>query len=185
VAAGWQAQGEPVALVVLLDSFAPNFPERLPWVTPGMFNFLLVLRRVQSYLWKFWILDWKGKRDLLLSAERPFHLRFREWANKRNQELHRPVRGRLARSSPVSEDTQYRDYSGKVVLLRAQQEVLGVRRDPTLGWGSWLHCPLEVQVVPGEHESILFGPRIPRVASLLNDYLEQAYKVHSGAGKES
>jgi thioesterase domain-containing protein len=176
-----QAVGEQVGLVVLLDSFAPNFPKRLPWVTPGLFNFLLVLRRVQTYLWKFWILDKQGKRDLLLSGERPFNSRIREWTNRRYQELHRPVRGRSPQSSPVNEDAPYRDYSGKVVLLRAQQEVPGVRQDPTRGWGSWLRHPLEVQIVPGEHESILFGPRLAKVASILKDDLEKAYQLQSGS----
>ncbi len=180
-----QALGEKVGLVVLLDSYAPNFPERLPWVTPGLFNFLRVLRRVQSYLWKFWILDWQGKRDLLLSEERPFNSRLREWTKRRHQELHRPVRRRLTQFSLFSENTQYLDYSGKMVLLRAQQEMPGVRRDPTLGWSSWFRHPVDVQIVPGEHESILFGPRIPKVANILNNYLEQAYKIQFGSGEES
>jgi amino acid adenylation domain-containing protein len=175
-----QALGERVELVVLLDSFAPHFPERLPWVTPGLLNFLLVLRRIQSYLWKFWILDGQGKRDLLLSGERPIHSRFREWTYKRQKELHRPLRRQSSQSMNDIEGERYRDYSGKVVLLRAKQKLPGVRWDPTLGWSSWFHSPIDVQVVPGEHESILFGPRIAKVASILNDYLGEAYQHQSG-----
>lgn len=169
-----QARGDQVGLVVLLDSFAPNYPEYLPWVTPGIYNFLRVVRRTQSYLWKFWILDWRGKRDLLLSGERPFHSRFRVWVDNRRYELHWPVRVRPDQSSNAEEDTRYRDCSTNVLLLRARQEVLGVYRNPTLGWGTWLHYPLYVQVVPGDHESILFGPRLQVVASILNDSLSRA-----------
>jgi amino acid adenylation domain-containing protein len=180
-----QIQGERVGLVVMLDTFAPNHPVLLPWVTPGLFNFLVVLRRIQSYLWKFWILDRRGKRDLLLSGERPFRLRFKEWFNQRRQELRRPVRRKPSVSQNKDEEAQYRDYSGKVVLLRAGESLLGAKRDPTQGWGSLLRGPLEVQVVPGDHEAILFGPRIPGVARILNDYLEQACKFHSASGEDS
>ncbi len=147
-----QVRGEQVGLVVLLDSFAPNYPEYLPWVTPRIYNFLRVVRRTQSYLWKFWILDWQGKRDLLLSGERPFHSRFRVWVDNRRRELHWPARVRPDQSEKSEEDTQYRDCSTNVLLLRARQEVLGVYRNPTLGWGTWLHYPIQVQVVPGDHE---------------------------------
>jgi thioesterase domain-containing protein len=70
--------------------------------------------------------------------------------------------------------SRYQDYSGAVILLRARQGLLGARDDPTLGWSTWLKRPVEVQQVPGDHESILFGPRIPGVAAILNGYLERA-----------
>jgi thioesterase domain-containing protein len=40
-----------------------------------------------------------------------------------------------------------------------------------MGWGGYLKSPPEVQVVPGEHESILFGPRIAKVAGILKNLL--------------
>ncbi|MGZ6346703.1 MAG: thioesterase domain-containing protein, partial [Anaerolineales bacterium] len=165
-----QGLGEKVELVALLDSFAPNYPERLPWVSPGLLNFLLVMRRVQTYLWKFWILDRQGKRDLLLSGEQPFHSRVKEWTSNRRKELHKV--GKVRSSQPSTMDAQqYRDYSGKVILLRAKQRLPGVRWDPSMGWGNCLQTPPEVQVVPGEHESILFGPRIVKVAGILKNFL--------------
>jgi thioesterase domain-containing protein/acyl carrier protein len=175
-----KALGEQVGLVVLFDAFAPNFPKRLPWVTPGIFNLLLVLRRVQSYLWKFWILDRKGKQELLLSGERPFHSRVKEWTTMRQRELHRPERKQPVQADGDIGEEGFRGYPGKVVLLRAKQKLPGVEWDPTLGWGELLLSDLDVKVVAGEHESILFGPRIPKVASLLNDILEGAYQVQSG-----
>ncbi|MGZ6346396.1 MAG: condensation domain-containing protein, partial [Anaerolineales bacterium] len=178
-----QARGDLVGLVILLDSFAPNYPEYLPWVTPGIYNFLRVVRRIQSYLWKFWILNWRGKRDLLLSGERPFQSRFKVWVDNRRHELHRPVRVRPDQSSIAEEDAQYRDCSTNVLLLRARQEVLGVHRNPTLGWGTWLHYPIQVQVVPGDHESILFGPRLHVVAGILNDSLKRANNSLPVSGK--
>ena len=165
-----QELGEKVELVALLDSFAPNYPERLPWVSPGLLNFLLVMRRVQTYLWKFWILDRQGKRHLLLSGERPFQSRMKEWTKQRQKELHKAVKIRSTQTSTMDAH-QYRDFSGKVVLLRAKQRLPGVRWDPTMGWGGYLKSPPEVQVVPGEHESILFGPRIAKVAGILKNLL--------------
>jgi acyl-coenzyme A synthetase/AMP-(fatty) acid ligase/thioesterase domain-containing protein/acyl carrier protein len=169
-----QAGGEQVRLVVLFDSFAPGYFVLLPWVTPRMYNFLRVLRRVQSYLWKFWILNWREKRNLLFSGERPFRSRFRDWFIKRRQELDRPNK-RLKGRSGAEEHPEYEGYSGKVVLLRARQGIMGVRHNASLGWDSYLSPPPEVQVIPGDHEAILFGPRLPKVAAILKDCLQRAY----------
>ena len=170
-----QTLGEQVRLVILLDAFAPNYAVPLPWVTPGMFNFLRVLRRVQTYLWKFWILDSQGKRNLLLSGERPFRSRFNDWFSKRRQELNRPVKARKIQSPGVSMDTELTEYRGKVVILRASQGLLGVKPDPTLGWKNYLTSPPEVKVVAGDHKSILFGPRTTGVARILKECLGLAY----------
>jgi amino acid adenylation domain-containing protein len=169
-----QVQGEQVGMVVLLDAFAPNYAVPLPWVTPGMFNFMRVLRRVQTYLWKFLILDLRGKRNLLLSGERPFRSRFNDWFAKRRQELNRPVKMQMIQSPGISMDAELRDYCGKVVILRARQGLLGVHPDPTLGWSKYLSSSPEVKVVSGDHESILFGPRTASVARILKDCLGQA-----------
>jgi amino acid adenylation domain-containing protein len=171
-----QALGEQVGMVVLLDAFAPNYAVPLPWVTPGMFNFLRVLRRVQAYLWKFWILDLQGKRNLLLSGERPFRSRFNDWFTKRRQELNRPVKLRTIQSEGTRMDTDLRNYCGKVVILRARQGLLGVKPDPSLGWKEYLSSPAEIKVVAGDHESILFGPRSFEVARILKDCLGKAYQ---------
>jgi thioesterase domain-containing protein len=128
------------------------------------------MRRVQTYIWKFWILDRQGKRDLLLSGEQPFHSRVKEWTSNRRKELHKEVKPRPTQVSSMGAK-QYREFSGKVVLLRAKQRIPGVRWDPSMGWGNCLQSPPEVQVVPGEHESILFGPRIAKVAGILKKIL--------------
>lgn len=165
--------GERVELVILLDTFAPDFPKFYPWVTPGILNGLRVLRRIQSYFWKFWILDRQGKRDLILSEERPFTIHFGEWIKNRSRELKRKNRSHRTVTPSPDDMTRYRDYSGTVILLRARQGLLGAHDDPTLGWSTWLQRPVEVQQVPGDHESILFGPRIHRVAAIINGYLKR------------
>ena len=180
-----ETQGEKSGLVVLLDSLAPSYPVLLPWITPRMYNYLRVFRRVQTYLWKFWILDFQEKRNLLLSGERPFRSRFRDWFSKRRQEINKPNKGLKLQSQGINKDIEYLGYSGRVVLLRARQGLLGVQKNTTLGWDDYLPAPPEVKVIAGDHESILFGPRVQTVAAILEDCLKQAYPQSSTPGSGS
>ncbi|MCJ7695391.1 MAG: AMP-binding protein, partial [Anaerolineaceae bacterium] len=168
-----KVEGELVTSVILLDTFGPGYPERLPWVTPKLFNLLKILRRVESYLWKFWILDWSGKRDLLLSRERPLVSRVSNWIENRTGEF-KKVQKR--RSNPAQMDTTFSfdEINVNVVLLRAKRGLLGVKKDRSLGWFKIFGRKLTVQEVPGDHEAILFGPRIRKVGHLIQEYLNKA-----------
>jgi thioesterase domain-containing protein len=166
------AFGFGVGLVVLIDTFGPNYPRLLPGVTPGIFNALLVLRRIQSYLWKFLLLDWKGRLQYLRFP------RIHTWVRDRYGEVRKPA------GPPVEKGTHYLSparrkydpghYDGKVLLIRARKGLLGIHRDPMMGWGEVLSEDFQVCMVPGDHEAILFGPRSKYVADRLNDYLASA-----------
>ena len=58
-----EQRGFEISLLVLFDTFGPDYPRLRSGITPRIFNALLVLRRIQSYWWKFRLLDWKGKSD--------------------------------------------------------------------------------------------------------------------------
>jgi thioesterase domain-containing protein len=70
--------------------------------------------------------------------------------------------------------THLDQYSGKTLLLRANNKLWGVRNDPTLGWSRWLKEGLEIIGIPGDHEAILFGPRAKKVAEIIQAQLDQA-----------
>jgi thioesterase domain-containing protein len=44
----------------------------------------------------------------------------------------------------------------------------------SLGWEEWCRGKLKVIVTPGDHEAILFGPRLPIVAGILQACLDSA-----------
>jgi amino acid adenylation domain-containing protein len=166
--------GLEVNLLVLFDTFGPIPPQRLPWVTPWMFNAFRVLRRVEGYFWKFWLLDWKAKLEYLQISK------IQSWAQDRYREVIPP---------PIPEEDKDEDplslkrgeytpdnYGGDVLLIRAEKGLLGVEYDPSMGWGQTFTGNFETCFVPGDHEAILFGPRSKYVAERLNSFLSAANK---------
>jgi thioesterase domain-containing protein/acyl carrier protein len=176
VARRLRAQGEDVALVVLIDTFGPNYPVRLPWVSPRVFNLLRVLRRVESAVWKLWTLDWRGKASFLRLERQPFLSTVRSWFQRRYSELSWPA-PQLELNGLVSplggKHYPPQGYEGEVVLLRAQKGLLGVRKDSSLGWAGWIEN-LQIFVLPGNHESLLFQQRAEHVADILQTALDAA-----------
>jgi thioesterase domain-containing protein/acyl carrier protein len=172
IAQQMQQIGSEVDLLVLFDTFGPDPPQRLPWATPWIFNLLLVLRRVESYLWKFRILDWKGKLEYLQIPKIRSWIRDRYWEVNVPQEIDREVDKEpiYFGGSEYSPET----YPGKVLLIRAEKGLLGIYPYPDLGWGKIFTGDFEICEVPGDHEAILFGPRARYVAERLNFYLNAA-----------
>jgi len=175
-------QGEEVGLLLLLDTFGPEYPKMLPWVTPRIYNALLVLRRVQSYIWKFSLLNWK---------ERLNYIRFealRKWVQDRTGELmrnkHIQAEERRVYITRGRKDYNPKPYPGRVVLFRAQKSLLGVQQDPSIGWGEIIQ-DLEVCYLPGDHEALLFGPRSRAVAEKITEVLERAYREQDSSSADS
>jgi len=163
-----------VDLLVLFDTFGPAPPKRLPWVTPWLFNALLVVRRIESYLWKFWILDWRGKVEYLRISK------IRSWIRNRYGEVSvAQETDQASEKDPIylghSKYTP-ETYDGKVLLIRAKKGLLGIHPYPKLGWGKIFTGDFEICIVPGDHEAILFGPRSRYVAHKLNTFLDSASK---------
>jgi acyl transferase domain-containing protein/thioesterase domain-containing protein len=68
----------------------------------------------------------------------------------------------------------FKPFPGRIVLVRAIDrgpEVLGVREDPTLGWGSLAGGGVEVIDVPTEHMHMLFEPYVATFAEKLTAIL--------------
>jgi aspartate racemase len=174
IATQLKKQGFDVGLVVLFDTFGPNYPRLLPGITPRIFNALRVVRRIQSYWWKFWLLDWKGKLQ---------HLRFpriHTWVRDRYGEVRAPARPTTEKGAyfitPARQKYKPGNYEGEVLLVRAEKGFLGIRRDPMMGWGEVFSSDFEVCMVPGDHEAMLFGPRSKYVADKLTSYLAPSNK---------
>jgi thioesterase domain-containing protein/acyl carrier protein len=163
-----------VGLVVLFDTFGPNYPRLLPGITPRIFNALRVVRRIQSYWWKFRLLDWKGKLQQLRFPK------VHTWVRDRYGEVRAPVRPTTEKGAyfitPARRKYKPGNYDGEVLLVRAEKGFLGIRRDPMMGWGEVFSSDLEVCMVPGDHEAMLFGPRSKYVAERLTSYLASSIR---------
>ncbi len=168
--------GGSVASIILMDAFAPGYPRLLTWIHPRLYSILRVLRRIGSYIWKFRILDRRGKLDLLLSKNHPLGPRFDNWVRNRYREMNKPVKASMksSQSDDMRNDYCHLDqYQGKVTLLRAQKGLLGVQPDSSLGWSKYIKNNLEIIGIPGDHEAILFGPRAEKVARIIQHSIDQ------------
>ena len=169
-----EADGNKVDLLLMMDTFAPGYPQMKSWVSPKLFNFFKILRRVQSYIWKFWILDWEGKRKLLLSKEKPLTSRVSNWIGNRADELKKANLKEKHKIGNQSFSGGYGDIFSNVALFRAKRGLIGVVKDQSLGWQAIFGERLEVIEVPGDHEAILFGPRIEKIGRLIQSCLVRA-----------
>jgi len=51
-----------------------------------------------------------------------------------------------------------------------------VKRDHSLGWWKVFGDRLTIIDVPGDHESILFGPNVPLISRIIQDLIDKATK---------
>ena len=66
-------------------------------------------------------------------------------------------------------------YKGAVAIFRAAKQPLGIRPDPTLGWGKLIKSGLDIQEeVPGHHIGLLTEPRVCITADKIRKCLDKA-----------
>jgi len=70
-----------------------------------------------------------------------------------------------------------RPYDGKVLLLRAARQPLGIVPDKKLGWEGLLTGEVHVQEVPGFRQNMLAEPNAEILASVVHDALEACESV--------
>ena len=57
-----------------------------------------------------------------------------------------------------------RPYTGRVVIFRASEQLLGASSDPYLGWGRFIDRTSEVFEIPARHENIVDEPWVGALA---------------------
>jgi thioesterase domain-containing protein len=188
MAARLREAGEEVPLVVLIDTYGPDYRQLRPLVTPSIYRWLQWVRRLQMKVEQFipWILmHWRTLSDLSW-RERWQYLRYkgerrllvtRKLINRSAQPLLSAVLNNPMDHAEMSKRTykmyKAQTYDGKVVILRAEKQPLGILPDTYLGWRRLLTGELEVCIVPGYHDSLLFGPRVQFLAQALQSVLDR------------
>ena len=66
-----------------------------------------------------------------------------------------------------------RRYPGRITLLKAGLELSGVPSDPTLGWSKWADEGVDVEVVPGNHATMVYQPHVEVLAEKLRTRLDR------------
>jgi amino acid adenylation domain-containing protein len=203
------AQGERVALLVLINAMPPNSNFEKVHVTPRWTTQFLR----NSWHWFRYFAEWplEQKRAFVLRKWRALRKRA-GWARKANPEARVDAED-LVDVSKYSEDRRRlwnahlrasalyrsRPYEGDVLVLRTRFHPFFCSFDPTYGWGELVRGKVTVRLAPGAHESILNEPNVRHAAEELKRCLEDAQAgtleksarpvlsedgVHQGVGKE-
>ena len=67
-----------------------------------------------------------------------------------------------------------RRYPGRVTLFKASEDLSGNLLDATLGWSDWAEGGVDVQLVPGNHATMVYKPNVETLAEKLAACIERA-----------
>ena len=183
-----QLAGEETALLLLIDSAAPNGPyDRLEWWRPA---FLPRFLRNTAY----WIQDFLR----LEPAERSELIKRKMGVLKRSFAQRVSPSGRSVIDVEEFIDTsQFPDdelklwqihlraggdykpksYAGRVTLLRTRRQPFLCSFDPFYGWGDLAEGGVEIHLIPGSHEAIFVEPDVVALAAQVNARLETVQNI--------
>jgi aspartate racemase len=186
-----RTQGENVALVMLIDSAAPNGSyEKVTWWRPSFLpNFIC---NFFYWLQDFFNLTPTAQHDFVRRQFRVLKkkiiARFRRAGTKRIH-LEKYVN---TSDMPEHELSFWRlhlragaDYvpqkcPGRVTLLRTRSQPLFCSFDPTYGWGDLATEGVDIKIIPGSHENIFVEPDVRSLAQQVKACLATA----QGGGTE-
>lgn len=161
-----ESGGERVALLALLDTWPVENSSRYPLV---LFEALRGrLRRLPGEGRLAWVRRIAGQAARLLAARlgrdpaRPASTDFDRWR---------------ARVWPGRSFVPPR-YRGEITVLAAGRQAYYRLRDPTLGWAARSDRPVQVHILPGDHQSLLRAPNVGAVAEALAGCVAEARELH-------
>jgi len=175
------AQGEPVALLVLLDTGCPGRKiERLP--LRERLDLRMAELKSQSLSGKIALISrWGAGR-----IQNPFRrllrggragLRGDVYAYYRKVGESLPVHLRELERAHLAAFQRYRPrpYTGRAFLVRAEERAKGPYPGASLGWDKWMKGRFEIVPVPGDHASMLEEPRVKQVAEAVAKKLSECW----------
>ena len=166
-----RVQGETVAFLAVIDSFAPR-PER-----PAKGSLWRRYRYRAIRFFERTIGLHLGNLSVLKAGERLPYMK-----GKIDKALYKVYMGLGARWVAAARNRQnilkagrqasrqYRPqvYPGKITLFRATDLGGRIEHDPKMGWGRWAGGELETHIIPGYHAHIVLEPRVRLLATELS-----------------
>ncbi len=72
-------------------------------------------------------------------------------------------------------------YPGRIIFFKASETPDGPSADPTMGWSDWARDGVEVHVVPGNHANMMYEPHVEHLARKLTVCLDRAHAAEARA----
>jgi len=170
-----QERGHAVGLLALMDGYAPGYPRPRPGVgrtAISFFSFLDRLRRVAAFI--SYVRAVKKNRRAAVLKDRVADL------TRFLPSLFRESTDALAAFSTLARfggypETGHRPapYDGNALLLRPSREPIGFERDDALGWDRLIKG-LRVVTIGGYYRTLIYPPRVRRLAAVLDSFLRKA-----------
>ena len=167
------AHGQSVALLALLDARIPSSAEN---VADEDFEAMLMADVV-----RYFGLSTEFSESLALLPHDELLARVLEQGKKAGliptdieaSQAHRLIE--LCKSDfRASRNYVLRSYPGRVTLFKASEDLSGNLLDATLGWGDWAEGGVDVQIVPGNHATMVYKPNVETLAEKLAACIDQA-----------
>ncbi len=71
-------------------------------------------------------------------------------------------------------------YPSRITFFKANETMTGTSADPTMGWSDWADGGVEVHAVPGNHANLMYEPHVEVLAAKLTACLNQAQCAAAG-----
>ena len=171
-----QAQGQDVALLAMLDAYAPGFRSTLPQRFAQPYEVMLRLQRLWHHLWNLTLLDAHKRRAYIATRAQGMQAQVMQRLRRKLQRVtflgtltERPGNGPGVFAFPRAIHRSYipQVFAGRITVFRPTWLPLGRAYDPTMGWGDLAADGVEIYEVPGSHNALVFEPRVRGLATLL------------------
>jgi thioesterase domain-containing protein len=170
-----RAAGQEVALLALLDTKAPGYPEFPAWPLRAAAHLHTYLKAAPNDRREYLRVRVRGVRDQV--RRRTLLLLLRQRAGAVDRALDDIGIQHIHAAYSYTRD----QYPGKITLLRAEVQPIGCRPEPTNGWSRYALDGVEVLPVPGEHATIVEEPHVRELARQLQGALGRA---SGGVGRD-
>ncbi|MBI3977648.1 MAG: non-ribosomal peptide synthetase [Chloroflexi bacterium] len=161
-------QGRPVALLALLDTYAPGYAgsiSRAPWPQSAAYRWRQSFDFHRGNLATRGFMHpamhrWSYARDRLKTLLRQIGTAGRSLTSPEGSLWLGALRAAQTAHRIASDGYVPRIYPGGVTLFRASNQPMGDRADPTLGWDRFAAGGVDVYEVPGYHASVIVEPNV-------------------------
>jgi amino acid adenylation domain-containing protein len=187
-----RAQGEPVALVAMFDTWGPGYPHRRDDVPGYQVAAEAVYQRLDHHLGALWMLEpgqraqyvrerlhyaYMGQFDRVESIA----MALARWSYKmrgRADSIPKDLQETPGFIKEASDAYDPLPYDGDVVLFRSKNQPPGSVYQETLGWDAVVRGKITVIELPGMHATMIAEPRVRYLVEALRPVLEDAQARH-------
>jgi thioesterase domain-containing protein len=166
------AQGKPVGLLALIDTYGPGYPRLLPVAKRAMIHLKNLLRARPE-----------AKLEYLRGRVRINVIRINKSIRRASYRYSVIIKGKRpaamesniqAAHQQASFEYTPKVYDGRLTLFRAKQQGEVWQSDPELGWGGLAAGGVEVYETPGNHITLIAEPNVRSLAGRLSECLLRA-----------